>query len=211
MSRARQSRRKPATGRPPEVVGRNAGERVLSLDLSSKCVGYALFDGGALTTYGKMAPSGDGYGEKLGHFREWLAELLTEARPDVVILEKPYPGHNKNAYRVLTMFFGVVFDCHFQHFLAELPDEHQLATVTVKSVLKLPKGQNHDDNKRIAVDAVNQRCGLSLTYVRNDRDKRRSDDDIADAIALNLAFHLKYRTAPARDPATTTSAGIALS
>lgn len=165
----------------------------MALDLSSVCVGYAVFDDGELTSHGKYLQKGKGHGEKLTHFSVWLADLLKKADPDILVVEKPYPGRNKNAYRALTLYISKVLERHWQHFGEELPDESQLAAQSVKAALKFPKGQDHEDNKRIAVQEINNLYALALGYKRLDASKKTSDDDIADAIALGRTWIIKYR------------------
>jgi Holliday junction resolvasome RuvABC endonuclease subunit len=156
-------------------------------------VGWSLFDNGRPTAHGKYVQEGEGHGEKLTNFSEWLAETIFEVAADYVVIEKPFPGRNRNAYRVLTMYIGRVLETFWRMIGAELPEENFVAPQTIKAQLELPKGQDHDDNKRIAVEEINRIYDLTLRYKKNDAKKAVSDDDVADAIALNRAWHLKFR------------------
>jgi Holliday junction resolvasome RuvABC endonuclease subunit len=180
--------------RPPERIGSESEAlRVLALDISSVCVGWSLFDDGAPSAHGKYLQQGEGHGEKLANFAEWLADTIFESQSDYVVIEKPYPGRNKNAYKVLTMYIGRVLESFWSLMGVELPDESFIPPQTVKAILSFPKGEDHEANKRIAVTEINRLYGLALKYDRKDRKKTISDDDTADAIALNLAWHLKNK------------------
>lgn len=196
-SRSVPSKPPPRTKRPKEKSP--LVERVLALDLSSVCVGWSIFDEGGPSGHGKYQQKGKGHGEKLTKFSAWLQKMLDEARPDIVVVEKPYPSRNRNAYRALTLYIGKVIELHWQYFGEELSDESQVSSHTVKAALRFPKGQNHEDNKRIAVGCINDLYDLTLRYKKNDRAKDISDDDVADAIALNRAWHLKYRATVMED------------
>lgn len=56
---------------------------------------------------------------------------------------------------------------------------------SVKRILKVKKGRDHDDNKKIMVKRINSIYGLHLKFVKN-KAKSYNDDDVGDAIAL---FH----------------------
>lgn len=165
---------------------------LLALDLSSKCVGWSVFTHGDLSAYGKYLQRGAGHGEKLARFGPWLEALIRETHADVVILEQPFNGRNRNAYRVLLMYVAKVVELHWRRFHRELPPTCQIPPTTVKRLLKFPRGADHAANKRIAVEAINGLYDLDLTYKHNDVTKEESDDDIADAIALGRAYLLQH-------------------
>lgn len=175
-------------------------ERVLGLDISSRCVGWALFVGGVLAAHGRYRHRGTGHGERLAHFGPWLTTLLSELEPTQVAYEAPYSGRMRHTFGVLSKYVGVVESVHFSVYGAEIPPENAVAAHAVKRAIGARKGRDHEENKRIVLLLVNQVFGLALKYKDHDDTKRVSEDDEADAIAVAWAWHLLCRTAPALEP-----------
>jgi Holliday junction resolvasome RuvABC endonuclease subunit len=163
---------------------------VLALDVSSVCVGWALFDGIDLVAYGKYRTVGEEHGERLYNFGQWLYTMLEERQPDAAIVEAPYPGRRRNSYGVLQMYFGVVLATHVRWCGREMPHDQRVAAHRIKRLLQMPKGADHESRKRQMVQEINRLYGLALKFKAKDPKKRISDDDIADAIALARAWLL---------------------
>jgi hypothetical protein len=170
-----------------------SAERVLALDLSSQCVGWAVFDNGELVTYGRYRQCGESHGEKLATFDVWLIDLLKWQAPTHVVVEAPYAGRVRHTYGILMLYVGKVLEQHFRHFGEEMPKHHLVPAHLVKRILGVKKGTSHEQNKKRVLLLINQLYGLSLKFKSNDRTKRVSEDDTADAIALNRAWWLRYR------------------
>jgi len=168
-------------------------ERVLALDSSSKACGWSVFDSGELVAYGRFKQSGTGHGERLMHFRLWLLALLTQWHPNVLIYEAPYQGRMKHTFGILSRYVGIIEAAHFEYFAREISKEDSVAAHTVKRAIGARKGADHEANKKIVLLMVNQRYGLNLKYKANDTNKKVSQDDDADAIAVNWAWHALYR------------------
>ncbi len=166
---------------------------VVALDISSVCVGYSIHEDGRLLKHGRYRLRAKGHGEKLGKFRKWLLRLLRKYNPSDVVIEKPFPkGRISHTYHVLSMYEAIAVDAHFVVLQYEMPAENKIFAHEVKRIMGVKKGANHADNKYIMVQAVNQMFGLSLKYVDKDSKKVKSQDDVADAIALGYAWHQKY-------------------
>lgn len=194
------SRRKQKS--PLSVERPQGRERVLALDTSSKCVGWAVFDDGRLLQHGRYVQQGKGHGQRLASFRTWTLALLQEFAPEQLVYEAPYAGRMRNTFGVLSKYAGVVESCHYEHFSREIPPANAVAAHLVKKAIGATKGRSHEENKKIVVLLVNQVFGLGLKYTQNDATKKTSQDDEADAIALNWAWHLLYRRDDAgADPA----------
>jgi Holliday junction resolvasome RuvABC endonuclease subunit len=160
---------------------------VLALDISSACVGFAVFDGTTLVDYGKYIPVGDHHGERLYHFYEWLEGRLQHYKPDDLVYEQPFPGRFANAFGTLMLYVGVVLALHFQHYSTECPQANRVPSHVVKRVMGFPKQQTYDGRKELAVREVNRLFNLGLRFKRG-HDKAVSDDDTADAILLGIAW-----------------------
>lgn len=163
-------------------------ERILSLDISSVAVGFGVFDRGKLSDYGRYRQRGEEHGERLHHFARWLYDMFKKLGPDEVVVEQPYPGHRRNTYGILMLYIGVILMVHFHVFGEELPSVNRVQPNLVKRSLKMPKGKDHEDRKRMMVVEINRLYGLNLKFKANDKTKRISEDDVADGIAVGRAW-----------------------
>lgn len=177
--------------RPHPPVG--VTERVLAFDSSSRACGWSVFDDGKLITYGRFVQIGEGHGARLMHFRQWLLTMFGHWQPTLVIYEAPYQGRMRHTYGVLSKYIGAIESAHYEYFGGEVDETGIMPAHVIKKLIGAKKGEDHEANKRIVVLLINAAFGLSLKYKENDLTKKVSQDDDADAIALNWAWHLKYR------------------
>jgi len=172
------------------VLGTSTGnvDRILALDVSGTCTGWAFGLYGKLEDYGKYIQKQSGSkGKKLAQFADWLTSLLEAKKPTVVLIEKPYRGRNSNVLANISKFIAVVELCAYLTLDLELDDSWFLDPRFIKRALKVQKGRDYDDNKKIMVNKINDLFGLKLKYSQK-KSKKLSDDDIADAIAILVAF-----------------------
>jgi|SRR6266850_5977890 len=163
-------------------------DRILALDVSGSCTGWAFGLYGKLEDYGKYIQKQSGSkGKKLAQFADWLTSLLEAKKPTVVLIEKPYRGRNSNVLANLSKFIAVVELCAYLTLDLELEDSWFLDPRSIKHALKVQKGKDYDDNKKIMVNKINNLFGLKLKYSQK-KSKKLSDDDVADAIAVLVAF-----------------------
>jgi hypothetical protein len=192
--KARKAARRSASAKLECALPRIENERTLALDSSSVACGWSVFEGGALVAHGRYCQAGKGHGERLANFRVWLLDLMDEWKPDVVMYEAPYRGRSKNTFGVLVRYVAVIEAAHFEHYEREIGKTEAVAAHTVKRAIGAPRGASHDENKRIVMKLVNSRYRLRLRYSAKDSKKKKvSQDDNADAIALNWAWHELYR------------------
>lgn len=156
----------------------------LALDLSTTCVGWAVGADRNLERHGKFVfKTTAGGGEKLVAFEEYLRGLLDGYTPDRLLVEKPSAkGKTSERHNEL---MGIVRKVWFEKTGLELEADWIIHPRTIKTAMKVPRGNSYDANKIIMVNKINHLYGLSLRYDRNS--KYKSDDDIADAIAVMTA------------------------
>jgi len=182
--------------------------RVMALDSSSKACGWSVFDDGKLLAYGHFCQVGESHAERLMHFRGWLLDMFEDWTPDEVVYEVPFQGRTSHAFGVLTKYTAVIELAHFEAYAKEVPAANAIVAHAVKKAIKAPKpvtgrkhksgsGVVHESNKKIVILMVNEYFGLSLKYKANDIKKAVSQDDDADAIALNWAWHIRRERGPA--------------
>lgn len=186
-------------------MGEGAKEVTIGFDISSVCVGYAIFKGLELEEYGKYIQIGKQHGEKLKNFSLWLDAMLSKYKPEHVVIELPHGGGRGVAFTVLTMYVAMVYASHFRVLGRELNISHCLYPSAIKSNLGVMPAKNHDQNKEVMVAFINNLFRLSLRCNPTDKTKKTTDDDIADAIALVVAWLIRskrddgrYHTKPNR-------------
>lgn len=140
--------------------------------------------------HGVFKQRGTGHGERLMNFRQWLLGRLVEWAPHFLVYEAPYQGRMKNTFGILSRYVAVIEAAHFEYYGRELEKTEAVPAREVKRAIGAKKGKDHDSNKKIVLLLVNQRYGLDLKFKSNDARKRVSQDDEADAIAVNWAWHL---------------------
>lgn len=132
-------------------------------------------------------------------FRMWLLEMFETWGPHLLIYEAPYQGRMKNTFGILSRYVGVIEASHFEHYEREIEKSEAVPAHLVKKAIGARKGEDHESNKKIVVLLVNEHFGLGLKFKANDTNKRVTQDDEADAIALNWAWHRLHRQ-PDSDP-----------
>lgn len=160
------------------------GAWIFALDLGSKCTGFAFGTEDTLVKYGKYVAKNPGNvssAEKLLNFSKWLATTINSLPriPTVIVIESPYLNNNVKTYGVLSQYLGVALRECFR--LTNLMPE-QISPSKVKNVVKPEKSSNYYRRKQNMVIKINDVFGLDLNYHKSN--KRISDDDTADAIAL---------------------------
>jgi Holliday junction resolvasome RuvABC endonuclease subunit len=165
------------------VVARGDTQPVveLGLDLSSSAVGWAVSVDREHLTRGKFVfPKTAGMGLKVKEFFTFLREVFRHFRPHRIVLEKPVMRHGSSTARHNEML-AIVRLAAVEAGVGEILDENMVPPQTIKRCLKVPKGQNHEENKQNMLKLINQRLGIHLRWHKSN--KAESDDDIADAIA----------------------------
>lgn len=154
------------------------------MDISSSCIGWALGVDGKLEAYGKfIGKTTNSKSKQLYDFATWLEDLLKNRSPDIVVIERPFRGRNSNVLVQISKFIAIAQYVLFKTLSIELLPEWLLDPRTIKKTLKVKKGRNHDDNKKIMVRRINSIYGLHLKFTKN-KSKTYNDDDVADAIAI---------------------------
>lgn len=159
----------------------------LALDLSSSCVGWAVGVDRSLARWGKFVfKSTAGTGEKLVSFEEFFATLLEVFQPDRLLIERPSSkGKTRERH---TEIMGIIRKVWYEKTGKELLDSWLISPRTVKSVMQVQRGRNHAQNKEIMVKKINALFGSVLHLRFDPNSKYKSDDDIADAIAVLVTY-----------------------
>lgn len=122
--------------------------RLLSLDQSSHCTGFAIFEDGKLSYVNKFSLDSDDLGERLYHYRQKIIEIIDKYNIDSVAFEDIQMQNqinNVSTYKILAEIFGIT-----QELMVELNIPYQVVSSnTWKSKLEI-KGKQRAEQKRNA-------------------------------------------------------------
>lgn len=166
--------------------------RMVTLDISSKFLAYAVWEGRNLQRWGKIYPHGTGDNAIGSYSRVILATF--DPPVDIVVYESSFMGNNANVLKVLSKVVGSVISGFYllgtRNFVGVPP-------ITWQTGIKVPKtsrdefqrmqkrypskttswlkNKDRANRKQAVIDIVNKRFNLSL---------QMDDNDIADAIGI---------------------------
>lgn len=164
--------------------------RILALDISGTATGWCYFVKDKLEIFGKyIAKPTASKGKKLLDFYIWVEELLVNKKPDIILIEKPYRGRNSNVLVNISKFIAIVELLAVKILDLEIETYWFVDPKRIKITLKVKKGKDYYDNKRLMVHRINDLYGLKLKY-KAKKAKSYNDDDIADSIALGHAWFI---------------------
>jgi RNase H-fold protein (predicted Holliday junction resolvase) len=173
--------------------GKKKGKKsdvILSLDLSTSCIGWAVGYEEKIVSFGKLIFTDDRcIGEKAVALAVYLSSIFKVFEPSLILIERPMDRRG-NVTRLHNQMLGVVRYLAFRLLKLEVDDEHLMVPQTIKKLMGVPKGRNHDHNKQIMVEHINKTLGLGLRYHTS---KFKSEDDVADAIAILLSWWIKTK------------------
>ena len=148
--------------------------RILAIDQSSRCNGYAIFENNELIDSGTFTLTQEDIGERLVELREKIIRFIEDNQIELVLFEdiQLQAGNaGVTTYKVLAEVFGVI-----QELLTEKGIEYQIVhSQTWKSVLNI-KGRSRPEQKKNA-----------QMYVLNTFNKKVSQDT-ADAICIGSSY-----------------------
>lgn len=154
-------------------------KRILALDDATGTTGYAVFDGDALITYGKIVISAPNTIERIVHLKQWMLSMIMNWKPDVVAIEDIQLQQGKFAnvktFKVLAQLQGVL--------LATLYEEKVISLVVPPATWRSTCGftaRTRADQKRQA------QLKIKEWYSRD------VSQDEADAICIGYHTAIKY-------------------
>lgn len=151
--------------------------RFLSLDTSTSCTGYAIYDGTTLLSFGSfdlkhIKKSEDRFIEMI----KKIYKLIDDVRPELICIEMTVVTRNAQAQRYLTKILGCV---HGKCIINNI-DYYEFRPTEWRKLVK------HDDEKLPRKrDELKQ---WSIDYVKNEYGKIVDTDDESDAILIGRAY-----------------------
>ncbi len=162
--------------------------RLLSLDLSTSCSGWAIFDDGKLVEYGSVSEksykgkSKQRYPARTGRVSkmmcEDLLEIIIKMNPDKIVIEEAAANGiaGVKSIKSLCMIHGAMLLLILQSNLTVYDSISFLSPREWRGAVGLKK---NGDWKQSSVNLTNKLFGLNLTLTEN---------DISDSILLGLGF-----------------------
>lgn len=148
--------------------------KILAIDQSSRCNGYAIFENNELIETGTFTLTSDDVGERLVQLREEVTKFIKDNQIDIVLFEDIQLQSGMagvTTYKVLAEVFGVI-----QELVTELGVEYHIVhSQTWKSALNI-KGKARAEQKKNAQTYVNNTYNIKVSQ------------DAADAICIGASY-----------------------
>lgn len=163
--------------------------KIIALDASTSCTGYAVFEDDQLVAYGKIKPNGDDWRDRIMDETLELAALIRECHPRVIIAEDVPKKPGANTLQKLGAVHGMILSL--------------CAGFRIKPMFVLPTNWRHelgmfdgtragmkrDVMKEKAVHMANEQFGLNLQWISPTSSK--NDDDVAEAVLIGWSYVIK--------------------
>jgi Holliday junction resolvasome RuvABC endonuclease subunit len=151
--------------------------KILGLDISSVSTGHCIINNGRLTksTLGIITNDSKlSTGAKLCHFEREVRKLITNYKPDHVVIEDIFRGPNIKTFKALAMFRGVCFKVVFE-------------MIGKEPISIMPS----EARKLVGVEGITKEDGFAYVIDRYSFPDYTFDthNDITDSIILALAYH----------------------
>lgn len=163
---------------------------IIAIDFATLKSGYAVFVDNILKDYGIMRSDSSNVHERIMQIRAQILQKILQYNIAQIVLEEVPMQKNNNLMVAHDLCVG-------QGMVLGLCCEKELglklyAPSSWRSIMGLyngtQAGTKRDYQKQAAVDLANQLYGLDFQYYKNDTKKNKTDDDMAEAILLGLAF-----------------------
>ena len=171
--------------------------RALSLDASTTCVGWALFNDDDLLEYGRLVPT-EGkldWRERCENLAPQLDELIEKAKPEIIYQEAVPRGGSGGVTTGIQLGFvqGILY--MVEKVMNNLPVKY-IEVGTWRKDIGISTGDSHRDMKKIkSIEKANELFGLGLEieYTKSGNFKPTGADDISDAVLIYASTRDKYR------------------
>jgi Holliday junction resolvasome RuvABC endonuclease subunit len=162
----------------------------MALDFATLKTGFAIYKKEKLVDYGLIKSSSSNVHARLLQIRDQILEQMQKHDIQIIVLEE-VPMNSSLNMRVSHdlcvgqgVILGLCFDLNLG-FRLYLPPAWRTEVGVYDGTRE---GTKRDVQKQKAVDIVNEMYGLNLKYFKNDNKKNESEDDVAEAILLGLAY-----------------------
>ena len=165
---------------------------ILGLDAATKKSGISIFDNTELIYYDKFEIKDKGLEprDRMKLIYSEIKRLYSLYHFDTIIMEDvPINSNNNLAVgKNLSILQGMVFAfCEQVNIIQTLYAPSAWRSI-IGTYDGTREGMKRENQKKKAVETVNNIYGLNLNYCQNDNKSQNSDDDIAEAILIARAY-----------------------
>lgn len=169
---------------------------ILSLDCSTTCIGWAVFEGDDLIEYGKLEPTVAklDWKSRIENLLPQVDELIDKYKPTKIYQEQ-VPMGGKGGNLVLSQLFYLQGALSVvESIINKIPVEY-IEVATWRHNVNISSGDKHRDSKKIkSIEKANELFGLNLAYeLTKGGNYKSGDDDCSDAILIYASTREKYR------------------
>lgn len=172
----------------------------ISLDASSTCIGWSVFDDDVLIDYGKLQPTKDcvDYRSRIINLIPQLHQIMKKYMPEKAYIED-VPLSKAGGIKT-AIILGAV-----QGAILGICSSHNVETVFISVATwrrniglfdGTKEGKERDNLKPHSVAKANELFGLNLVY--KSPSSKFNDDDISDSILIYASTRDKYKTFPSK-------------
>lgn len=169
---------------------------ILSLDCSTTCIGWALFNEDDLLKYGRLEPTKGNldWKERVENLALQLDELI--GKYDITkIYQEQVPMGGSGGATILSKLFYLQGYLNAIETMSKIPVEYITVGLWRKSI-GIGTGDKHRDAKKIAsIEKANElfKLGFEVEYTKSGNYKETGLDDITDAILIYASTRDKYK------------------
>lgn len=166
---------------------------VLSLDASTSCVGYSVFDGDILKYCNKIEAQDSDWRTRINSLVPYIKSLIEEWNIEKIYMED-VPLFNKQS-KTLVQLGSVSGMVLCLATLYGIKVEYIAPQVWRKNIGILTGDRDRDSLKIKSIEKANELFGLDLeiTYTRGGNYKPNGNDDISDSILVYASTLDKYK------------------
>src|SRR5574344_57210 len=170
---------------------------IMSLDMSTTCIGWAIFEEDNLIDYGKIIPKIEDleWRDRIQNFIPQLHSLMKKYMPTKIYAENVPLVHNKAVLTLVQLgaVQGALIGLCYSHNV----EVEFIQVATWRSNLGLLDEKKHRDELKVkSLELANKLFGINLACVftkSGNYNGNKSDDDISDAILVYASTRDKYK------------------
>jgi len=163
---------------------------ILTLDCSTNKTGFGIFKDDKLVEYGIFNTNSEETKDKMKEIYNWISSLINKYNIQHIIFEDVPVSKHKNLHvgKILSVLQGVILTVCFEYNIESIIYSPSRWRSIVGTYDGTREGTKREIQKQKAVEIVNKKFKLDLKYYLRDTKYNISDDDVAEAILLGVAY-----------------------
>lgn len=169
---------------------------ILGLDMATKKTGYALLsDNGRIIDMGLLRASSNDVRERIGDLYNQIEKIIScNSISCIVVEDVPISNHNNlRTGKDLCILQGAILSLCIRYKIEYKFYNPSAWRSIVGTYDGTRLGMKRAIQKQRAVELVNNKYNLELVYFEKETKKNQTDDDVAEAICIALAYLMKER------------------